>query len=287
MTARRRRHGLARLVAWAASAVTTLAAAQGVRATDHAQRFATTCAACHGAQGVSTLAGTPSLAGQPSFYATTQLVLFREGRCDSGPLAAPAKGMNDADLRGYSALIGRPLPATATALSAAAAPPTPDARRCAGPTPALPGLPWQRGRGRQAGAATGRPARGLAADGVARLSFRYPGAAGGGTLPQLFNQSHDEGTEQARRHPHQLAADQRAGRHTATAAGETCEKVHVRPEAEYPRGLKAAEHVDDEWNKTPRPCQRRDANRKQLLDEAGALVKQNARCAEVAVATAA
>ncbi len=76
----------------------------------YAERYAAQCAACHGAAGVSALAGTPSLAGQPSFYAITQLFLFRDGRRDSPVMTAIAKDMSDADLRGYSDAIGK-LPA--------------------------------------------------------------------------------------------------------------------------------------------------------------------------------
>lgn len=123
MSLRQRLQELAGLVAWAA--VTTGAAAQGGPPTDYTQRYAATCAACHGAQGVSQLPNTPSLAGQPSFYAITQLFLFRDGRRDSGPMTALAKDMTDADLRGYSDVIGR-LPAAAPAVAT-----PPDAARMA------------------------------------------------------------------------------------------------------------------------------------------------------------
>jgi len=69
------------------------------------ERFAT-CLACHGEGGVSALALTPSLAGQHSFYAITQLFLFREGRRDNPAMTAVAKGFTDADLRGFSEHIG-------------------------------------------------------------------------------------------------------------------------------------------------------------------------------------
>jgi cytochrome c553 len=106
---RRRLAGLALL------AVACGAAAQNAPAADYAQRYATVCAACHGAQGISSTANTPSLAGQPSFYAITQLFLFRDGRRDSGPMTAIAKDMSDDDLRGFSTLIGG-LPAAPAAL---------------------------------------------------------------------------------------------------------------------------------------------------------------------------
>ena len=83
------------------------------------QRFAERCAACHGTAGVSTLAGTPSLAGQPSFYAITQLFLFRDGRRDNAVMTAVAKDMRDADLRGFSEVIGALAAAPAAAAGAA------------------------------------------------------------------------------------------------------------------------------------------------------------------------
>ena len=45
---------------------------------------------------------TPSLAGQPSFYAVTQLFLYREGRRSNALMTAVAKGMSDSDLRAFS-----------------------------------------------------------------------------------------------------------------------------------------------------------------------------------------
>ena len=43
--------------------------------------------------------GIPALAGQHSFYAITQLFLFREGRRSNEAMTAVAKQMSDADLR--------------------------------------------------------------------------------------------------------------------------------------------------------------------------------------------
>jgi cytochrome c553 len=71
-------------------------------ASSYAERFQAVCAACHGAQGHSLQAGTPSLGGQPSFYAITQLFLFRAGRRDNALMTAVAKGFSDADLRGFA-----------------------------------------------------------------------------------------------------------------------------------------------------------------------------------------
>ena len=83
----------------------------------YAERFRNVCAACHGADGRSDMAGTPVLAGQHSLYAITQLFLFREGRRTNEAMVALAKPMTDADLRGFSDFIGTlaPVPAPAPA----------------------------------------------------------------------------------------------------------------------------------------------------------------------------
>lgn len=82
-------------------------------AQNYAQRFAALCAACHGANGRSEMPNTPSLAGQPAFYAITQLFLFREGRRSNEAMVAVAKTMTDDDMRGFSEFIGTlpPVPA--------------------------------------------------------------------------------------------------------------------------------------------------------------------------------
>jgi len=79
----------------------------------YAERYASLCAACHGANGRSDMAGTPVLAGQHSFYAVTQLFLFREGRRPNEAMTAIAKTLKDDDLRGFSDFIATlpPVPA--------------------------------------------------------------------------------------------------------------------------------------------------------------------------------
>ncbi|CAN5241861.1 hypothetical protein BH11PSE9_BH11PSE9_08500 [soil metagenome] len=79
----------------------------------YAERYKNVCAACHGADGRSDMAGTPVLAGQYSFYAITQLFLFREGRRKNEAMIALAKPMTDADMRGFADYIGTlaPVPA--------------------------------------------------------------------------------------------------------------------------------------------------------------------------------
>ena len=98
-------------------------AAKTPQAVDYAQRFASQCAACHGANGRSDMAGTPVLAGQPSLYVITQLFLFREGRRSNQPMTAVAKTLSDDDMRGFADYIGTlppvPAPAPPTADDAA------------------------------------------------------------------------------------------------------------------------------------------------------------------------
>jgi cytochrome c553 len=56
------------------------------------------CGACHGEDGNSLLPNTPSLAGQPEFYLTNQLFLFREGVRKVAGMSELLKGLKDDDL---------------------------------------------------------------------------------------------------------------------------------------------------------------------------------------------
>ena len=56
------------------------------------------CAACHGEDGNSTTAGTPSIAGQPKLFIENQLVLFREELRKSEQMLPVVKGMKDAEI---------------------------------------------------------------------------------------------------------------------------------------------------------------------------------------------
>jgi len=105
----------ARKPAARATAASPAASAASSVAADYSERFRTVCAACHGANGRSDVAGVPVLAGQHSLYTVTQLFLFREGRRRNDAMIALAKPMKDADLRGFSDFIGTlpPVPAPA------------------------------------------------------------------------------------------------------------------------------------------------------------------------------
>lgn len=90
----------------AALLLAALCAGAAAQAPPAAAERVAACIACHGAGGRSTQPLTPSLAGQPSFYAITQLFLFRDGRRASEAMTTVAKGMSDDDLRFFSDWIG-------------------------------------------------------------------------------------------------------------------------------------------------------------------------------------
>ncbi len=58
-----------------------------------------TCAPCHGTRGVSSMAGSPSLAGQPNIFTQYQLVFMRDGGRKPGVMAAVVKTLTDDHIR--------------------------------------------------------------------------------------------------------------------------------------------------------------------------------------------
>ena len=79
------------------------------------------CAGCHGADGVSQTALTPSLAGEPDEYVQWQLVYFRAGGRKSEVMMPIAQALSNEDIRNlgaYYASLPPPRPdATADALA--------------------------------------------------------------------------------------------------------------------------------------------------------------------------
>lgn len=61
------------------------------------------CTACHGVQGVSSMANTPSLAGQPDSYIQWQLVYFRSDTRKNEIMGPIASTLKDADIRDLGA----------------------------------------------------------------------------------------------------------------------------------------------------------------------------------------
>lgn len=67
------------------------------------RRKAEPCAACHGPDGNATVAGTPSLAGQPVYFTHWQLIKYRDGRRKDPVMAPLAASLSDADMADLSA----------------------------------------------------------------------------------------------------------------------------------------------------------------------------------------
>jgi len=56
------------------------------------------CVPCHGADGKSTNAAIPSLAGQPKQFVTTQLIMFREGNRKDPEMSPVAANLSNVDI---------------------------------------------------------------------------------------------------------------------------------------------------------------------------------------------
>jgi len=110
---------------WLAAGVLAIAGAAAAFAagTDAQRQKAALCEGCHGSEGRSTAADTPSLAGQPKQFVTTQLVMFREGNRKNAimnPIAAPLSNADISELGSYFSAqraepAGKPLAAGAAA----------------------------------------------------------------------------------------------------------------------------------------------------------------------------
>lgn len=62
------------------------------------QKYEATCAACHGAKGISIATIYPNLAGQKQEYLVSQLKAFRGGTRQNPIMQPMAKGLTDTDI---------------------------------------------------------------------------------------------------------------------------------------------------------------------------------------------
>lgn len=70
-----------------------------------------TCFACHGENGQSNTAMTPSLGGQPAFFLSIQIFMFRDKLRNVPVMNEALKGISNADITALAAAISRlPLP---------------------------------------------------------------------------------------------------------------------------------------------------------------------------------
>ncbi len=97
------RPGAGRRAALLAAAALLAGAAPAAAESDAIAEKAKTCAACHGAAGISQTANTPSLAGQPDQFVQWQLVYFRAGTRKHEDMAKIAADLTDAEIRGLGA----------------------------------------------------------------------------------------------------------------------------------------------------------------------------------------
>ena len=67
---------------------------------------ASSCAACHGPQGLSVVPDAPNLAGQPPLYLVTQLKAYRDGTRKHEIMSLMAKPLSDADIDDLAAWFG-------------------------------------------------------------------------------------------------------------------------------------------------------------------------------------
>ena len=74
------------------------------------QAKAQACLACHGPGGVSVMAETPSLAGQPDGFIQWQLVFFRSGQRKSPIMQPVAEALKDDDIRNLAAFFAAQKP---------------------------------------------------------------------------------------------------------------------------------------------------------------------------------
>lgn len=63
----------------------------------------TTCAACHGANGISPNDLWPNLAGQKAGYLVAQMKAFRDGKRQAPMMAPMAAGLSDTDIEDLAA----------------------------------------------------------------------------------------------------------------------------------------------------------------------------------------
>ncbi len=61
------------------------------------------CVMCHGQNGITTLPGIPSLAGQSEIYLSSQIKQFRDGKRHNETMNVIAKPMSDADIDNVAA----------------------------------------------------------------------------------------------------------------------------------------------------------------------------------------
>ena len=91
-----------------AASVLALSASTAIAAGDAAagKAKASSCAACHGASGISMVPTYPNLKGQKAAYTVKQLKAFKSGARKDPTMNAMAKPLSDADMANLAAYYG-------------------------------------------------------------------------------------------------------------------------------------------------------------------------------------
>ena len=99
------------------AALSFTAQAQAVKAdlAKGSASYGPVCAACHAADGNSTIAENPKLAGQHPEYLAKQLSEFKAGKRDNAIMKGMSAGLSDADMTNISAWLATQKPKTGTA----------------------------------------------------------------------------------------------------------------------------------------------------------------------------
>jgi cytochrome c553 len=87
-----------RLTTLLVALLATSSAAASAADVEAGRRKSAPCAACHGPDGHAVLPGTPSLAGQPTFFTHWQLIKYRDGRRQDQQMSPFAQNLSDADM---------------------------------------------------------------------------------------------------------------------------------------------------------------------------------------------
>jgi cytochrome c553 len=99
------RHRVLALICVIATALILLSALPANAAT--LEERLTACLACHGADGQSVIPETPSLGGQPVFYLTVQLLMFRDKLRVVEPMNQAMQGFTNDDLRNMATSLAK------------------------------------------------------------------------------------------------------------------------------------------------------------------------------------
>lgn len=87
------------------AAVLVAAAANAADPAAGKKQYDATCAACHGANGISIVSIYPNLAGQKDAYLVAQLQAFRDGTRKNPIMQPMAKGLSNIDIANIAAYV--------------------------------------------------------------------------------------------------------------------------------------------------------------------------------------